>query len=81
MKNIILISFGARKPMTTSFYKKSLHNVHNAKYFGLVFNSITDQKHYEQMTESVRYDDIDFEKKRITKGSLSWIYSIKAKRC
>ena len=35
------------------------------KYYGLIFDSTPDQAHREQVSEVVRYVDIDFDKKTV----------------
>ena len=42
-----------------------LEKIHKAKYYGLMFDSTPDLAHCEQMSEVVRYVEIDFEKKTV----------------
>ncbi|RLU24240.1 hypothetical protein DMN91_004450 [Ooceraea biroi] len=49
--------------MASSIRQRLLKSIHKAKYYGLMFDSTPDQAHREQMSEVVRYVEVDFERK------------------
>ena len=49
--------------MASHVRKNLTEKIKNAKYYGLIFDSTLDQAHREQVSEVVRYFDIDFDKK------------------
>ena len=51
--------------MTFHVCKNLTEKIKKAKYYGLIFDSTTDQAHREQVIEVVRYVDIDFDKKTV----------------
>ncbi|CAN8026749.1 unnamed protein product [Ixodes persulcatus] len=42
-----------------------LQRIRKAKYYGNMFDTTPDQAHREQMSEVVRYVDVDFDKKSV----------------
>ena len=51
--------------MVCHVLKNLTEKIKKAKYYGLIFDSTPDQAHREQVTEVVRYVDIDFDKKTV----------------
>ena len=51
--------------MVTTVRKSLLKSIRKAKYYGLMVGSTPDQAHREQISEVVRYVDVDFEKKTV----------------
>lgn len=51
--------------MASTVRQSLLKSIRKAKYYGLMFDSTPDQSHREQMSEVVRYVEIDFEKKTV----------------
>lgn len=51
--------------MASTVRQSLLKNIRKAKYYGLMFDSTPDQAHREQMSEVVRYVEVDFEKKTV----------------
>ena len=51
--------------MASHVRKNLTEKIKKAKYYGLIFDSTPDQTHREQVTEVVRYVDIDFDKKTV----------------
>ena len=49
--------------MASHARKNLTEKIKKAKYYGIIFDSTSDQAHREQVTEVVRYVDIDFDKK------------------
>ncbi len=46
--------------MASTVHQSLLRSIRKAKYYGLMFNSTPDQAHREQMSEVVRYVEVDF---------------------
>ena len=53
--------------MASHFGKNVTDKIKKAKYYGLIFDSAPDQVHREQVSEVVKYVDIDFDKKQCVK--------------
>ncbi|XP_072129186.1 zinc finger MYM-type protein 1-like [Mobula birostris] len=51
--------------MAPTVHQSLLRSIRKAKYYGLTFNSTPDQAHHEQMSEVVRYVEVDFERKTV----------------
>lgn len=51
--------------MANTVRQNLLRKIHKAKYYGIMFDSTPDQAHREQLSETVRYVEVDFEKKTI----------------
>ncbi|XP_072135882.1 zinc finger MYM-type protein 1-like [Mobula birostris] len=51
--------------MAFTVHQSLLRSSCKAKYYGLMFDSTHDQAHREQMSEGVRYVEIDFERKTV----------------
>ena len=51
--------------MASHVRKNLTEKIKKAKYYGLIFDSTPDQAHREQVSEVVRYVDIDFDKKTV----------------
>ncbi|XP_040262207.1 52 kDa repressor of the inhibitor of the protein kinase-like [Bufo bufo] len=49
--------------MASTVRQSLLTSIHKAKYYGLMFDSTPDHAHREQMSEVVRYVEVDFESK------------------
>lgn len=61
--------------MASTVRQNLLKNIRKAKYFGLMFDSTPDQAHREQVSEVVRYVEVNFEKKtvRVAESFLGFI--------
>lgn len=42
-----------------------MYGIQRAKYYGIMFDSTPDAAHREQMSETIRYIDINFEEKTV----------------
>ena len=51
--------------MATTVRQSLLRSIRKSKYYGLMFDSTPDQAHREQMSEVVRYVEVDFERKSV----------------
>lgn len=51
--------------MASTVRQNLLRSIRKAKYYGLMFDSTPDQAHREQMSEVVRYMEVDFERKTV----------------
>ena len=51
--------------MASHVCKDLTEKIKKVKYYGLIFDSTPDQAHREQISEVVRYVDIDFDKKTV----------------
>ncbi|KAJ6668573.1 hypothetical protein lerEdw1_012055 [Lerista edwardsae] len=51
--------------MAYSVHQSLLTDIRKAKYYGLLFDTTPDLAHREQMSEVVRYVDVDFQKKTV----------------
>ena len=51
--------------MASHVRKTLIEKIKKAKYYGLIFDSTSDQAHRELVSEVVRYVDIDFDKKTV----------------
>ena len=51
--------------MASTVRQNLLRSIHRAKYYGIMFDSTPDQAHREQMSEVVRYVEVDFERKEV----------------
>lgn len=51
--------------MASTVRQSLLRSIRKAKYYGLMFDSTPDQAHREQMSEVVRYVEVDFERKTV----------------
>uniref|UniRef100_UPI00358F7EF6 zinc finger MYM-type protein 1-like n=1 Tax=Myxine glutinosa TaxID=7769 RepID=UPI00358F7EF6 len=51
--------------MASTVHQSLLRSIRKAKYYGLMFDSTPDQAHREQMSEVVRYVEVDFERKTV----------------
>ena len=51
--------------MASTVRDSLLERIRKVKYYGPIFDSTPDQAHREQMSEVVRYVDINFEKKTV----------------
>ncbi|XP_077263727.1 zinc finger MYM-type protein 1-like [Temnothorax americanus] len=62
--------------MASTVRQNLLRSIRKAKYYGLIFDSTPDQAHREQMSEVVRYVEVDFERKtvRIRESFLGFIH-------
>jgi len=61
---IVQNEFIRMKASTVS--QRLLRNIHKAKYYGFIIDSIHDQAHREQISEIVRYVKVDFQRKAIS---------------
>ncbi len=50
--------------MSSTVRDSLLERIRKAKYYGLMFDTTPDHAHREQMSEIVRYVDINFDKKK-----------------
>jgi hypothetical protein len=51
--------------MASTVRQNLLRSICRAKYYGIMFDSTPDQAHREQMSEVVRYVDVDFDRKEV----------------
>ena len=51
--------------MASTVRKNLLHSIYKAKYYSLLFDSTPDQTHREQISEVVRFVDVDFDRKKV----------------
>ena len=51
--------------MASTVRQNIIERIRKAKYYALTFDSTPDKAHLEQMSEIVRYVDINFEKKTV----------------
>ncbi|GBP92612.1 Zinc finger MYM-type protein 1 [Eumeta japonica] len=51
--------------MATTVRQSLLRSIRKSKYYDLMFDSTPDQAHHEQMSEVVRYVEVDFERKSV----------------
>ena len=53
------------RKMATTVHQSLLRSIRKAKYYGLMLDSTPDQAHREQMSEVLRYVEVDFERKKV----------------
>lgn len=51
--------------LASTVREKLVYDIQRAKYYGLMFDSTPDAAHREQMSETIRYVDINFEEKTV----------------
>lgn len=51
--------------MAAAVRESLLQRIRKAKYYGIMFDTTPDQAHREQMSEVVRYVEVDFDKKSV----------------
>ncbi|XP_068115887.1 zinc finger MYM-type protein 1-like [Hyperolius riggenbachi] len=51
--------------LATTVKEKIVHDIQRAKYYGIMFDSTPDVAHQEQMSETIRYVDVNFEAKTV----------------
>ena len=57
-------------------------NIRKAKYYGLLFDSTLDQANREQMSEVMRYVEVDLERKSVRiRRDLPWFYPDNPEGC
>lgn len=51
--------------LASTVREKLVYDIQRAKYYGIMFDSTPDAAHQEQMSETIRYVDINFEEKTV----------------
>ncbi|KAJ7335719.1 hypothetical protein JRQ81_013660, partial [Phrynocephalus forsythii] len=51
--------------LASTVTEKLMYDINRAKYYGIMFDSTPDAAHQEQMSETIRYVDINFEGKTV----------------